>query len=64
MPWSASRDEAFRIAAAPSSAGRVCGLGLAAAFNPLYRGQVVWGRVRKRDPWGLKKYLDRPETEW
>ncbi len=33
-------------------------------LNPLYRGHVVWGRIRKRDSWGLKKYLDRPENEW
>jgi site-specific DNA recombinase len=33
-------------------------------LNPLYRGRIVWGRIRKRDSWGLKKYLDRPESEW
>jgi len=33
-------------------------------LNPLYRGQLVWGRIRKRDSWGLKKYLRRPESEW
>src|SRR5439155_2570719 len=33
-------------------------------LNPLYRGQIIWGRIRKRDSWGLKKYLDRPESEW
>lgn len=33
-------------------------------LNPLYRGQVVWGRIRKRDSWGLKKCLHRPESEW
>jgi hypothetical protein len=27
----------------------------------LYRGEVVWNRQRKRDRWGVKKYLDRPE---
>jgi hypothetical protein len=30
----------------------------------LYRGEVVWNRQRKRDRWGVKKYLDRPEAEW
>jgi site-specific DNA recombinase len=24
----------------------------------------VWGRIRKRDSGGLKKYLDRPDSEW
>jgi hypothetical protein len=33
-------------------------------LHPLYRGQVVWGRIRKRDSLGLKKYLPRPESEW
>jgi len=25
---------------------------------------VVWNRIRKRDVWGLKRYLARPEEEW
>lgn len=33
-------------------------------LRPLYRGEVVWNRQRKRDRWGLKRYLARPETEW
>jgi site-specific DNA recombinase len=33
-------------------------------LRPLYRGEVVWNRKRKRDRWGRKKYLDRPEGEW
>src|SRR5207249_1160097 len=24
-------------------------------FNPLYKGEVVWGRTKKRDAWGRKK---------
>src|SRR3989304_3573288 len=32
--------------------------------RPLYRGEVVWNRKRKRDQWGVKRYLDRPEAEW
>jgi site-specific DNA recombinase len=32
-------------------------------LRPLYRGEVVWNRKRKRDRWGRKKYLDRPEGE-
>ncbi len=30
----------------------------------LYRGEIVWNRQRKRDQWGVKRYLDRPEHEW
>ncbi len=30
-------------------------------FNPLYKGEVVWGRTKKRDPWGRRKENDRPE---
>ena len=33
-------------------------------LRPLYRGEVVWNRKQKRDRWGVKKYLDRPEGEW
>ena len=33
-------------------------------YRPLYRGEVVWNKVKKRDQWGLKKYLARPESEW
>jgi site-specific DNA recombinase len=33
-------------------------------LRPLYRGEVVWNRKQKRDRWGVKKYLDRPEREW
>jgi site-specific DNA recombinase len=33
-------------------------------LRTLYRGEVVWNRQRKRDRWGVKKYLDRPEAEW
>ena len=32
--------------------------------RPLYRGEVVWNRTQKRDRWGVKKYLDRPEGQW
>jgi site-specific DNA recombinase len=27
-------------------------------------GRVVWGRVQKRDRWGLKRWQARPEAEW
>jgi site-specific DNA recombinase len=33
-------------------------------YRDLYRGVVVWNRIRKRDVWGLKRYLPRPEREW
>ena len=36
----------------------------AVLFNPLYRGEVVWGRTKKRDAWGRKKESDRPANEW
>ena len=33
-------------------------------YRELYRGVVVWNRIRKRDVWGLKRYLARPEKQW
>ncbi len=33
-------------------------------FRDLYRGRLVWGRLRKRDHWGRKKYLERPADDW
>jgi site-specific DNA recombinase len=33
-------------------------------LRPLYRGEIVWNQKRKRDRWGVKRYLDRPEGEW
>jgi DNA invertase Pin-like site-specific DNA recombinase len=33
-------------------------------YRDLYRGVVIWNRVRKRDVWGLKRYLARPEDQW
>jgi hypothetical protein len=33
-------------------------------YRDLYRGVVVWNRIRKRDVWGLKRYLARPEEQW
>ena len=32
--------------------------------RPLYRGEIVWNRIRKRDQWGVKRYGQRPESEW
>ena len=33
-------------------------------FNSLYKGEVVWGRSKKRDAWGRRKESDRPTNEW
>ena len=33
-------------------------------FRPLYRGEIVWNRTRKRDSWGRKHQAARPEVEW
>jgi DNA invertase Pin-like site-specific DNA recombinase len=33
-------------------------------LRPLYAGEIVWNRQRKRDRWGVKRYLARPEGEW
>jgi hypothetical protein len=32
--------------------------------RPLYRGEIVWNRTRKRNTWGQKCVSDRPENEW
>ena len=32
--------------------------------RPLYRGEVVWGRTKKRDKWGQRHRSDRAEGEW
>jgi site-specific DNA recombinase len=32
--------------------------------RPLYRGDIVWNRTRKRDSWGIKKQAARPKEEW
>jgi site-specific DNA recombinase len=33
-------------------------------FNPLYKGEVVWGRRKKRDSWGRRKQTGRPASDW
>ncbi|MEP7307311.1 MAG: recombinase family protein [Acidobacteriota bacterium] len=33
-------------------------------FRPLYRGEIVWNRTRKRDSWGRKHQTDRPVADW
>jgi DNA invertase Pin-like site-specific DNA recombinase len=32
--------------------------------RPLYRGEIVWDRSKKRDTWGQHKQTRRPEAEW
>jgi site-specific DNA recombinase len=36
----------------------VCARGL---HRPLYRGEIIWNRSRKRDRWGVKNQTARPE---
>ncbi len=33
-------------------------------YRDLYRGLLVWGKIKKRDKWGQRRYLDRPQDEW
>jgi site-specific DNA recombinase len=33
-------------------------------FRPLYRGQIVWNRTRKRNQFGEARTKDRPASEW
>jgi DNA invertase Pin-like site-specific DNA recombinase len=33
-------------------------------YRPLYRGEIVWSRSRKRDAWGRKHQTGLPESEW
>jgi hypothetical protein len=54
-----------RLANPPAHAAPRCGFKIANEghdthaiqhlFNPLYKGEVVWGRTKKRDAWGRKK---------
>ncbi len=32
--------------------------------RPLYRGEIVWNRSRKRDQWGVTRHQPRPQDEW
>jgi site-specific DNA recombinase len=32
--------------------------------RPLYRGEIIWNRSRKRDRWGVKNQTARPDQEW
>ena len=33
-------------------------------YRPLYRGEVVWNKTRKRNSWGQVEQRDRPESDW
>ena len=33
-------------------------------FDVLYKGDVLWGRTKKRDAWGRRKQRGRPTSEW
>lgn len=35
-----------------------------ALHRPLYRGEIVWNRTRKRNAWGVKQQHERPTTDW
>jgi hypothetical protein len=35
-----------------------------ALHRPLYRGEIVWNRTRKRNAWGVKQQQARPTTDW
>ncbi|MPZ18097.1 MAG: hypothetical protein GEV06_09320 [Luteitalea sp.] len=33
-------------------------------YRPLYRGEIVWNRTKKRNQWGIKEQRSTPEAEW
>jgi DNA invertase Pin-like site-specific DNA recombinase len=33
-------------------------------YRPLYRGEIVWNRTKKRNTWGQKQQQLRPDSEW
>ena len=33
-------------------------------YRPLYRGELVWNRTKKRNRWGQAQQQDRPDGEW
>jgi site-specific DNA recombinase len=35
-----------------------------ALYRPLYRGEIVWNRTRKRDKWGQHRQQSRPQADW
>ena len=32
--------------------------------RPLYRGEIIWNKTKKRDAWGQKRRRTRPENDW
>jgi site-specific DNA recombinase len=33
-------------------------------YRPLYRGEIVWNRTKKRNTWGVTHAQDRAESDW
>ena len=33
-------------------------------YRPIYRGEIVWNKTKKRNAWGQREYTRRPENEW
>ncbi len=33
-------------------------------YRPIYRGEFLWNKTKKRDVWGVKKQRPRPGEEW
>jgi site-specific DNA recombinase len=33
-------------------------------YRPLYRGEIVWNRTKRRDAWGVKHQSERPPDDW
>ena len=33
-------------------------------YRPLYKGEIVWNKTRKRNPWGQVQTADRPSEDW
>ncbi len=33
-------------------------------YRPIYRGEFLWNKTKKRDLWGVKKQRPRPGEEW
>jgi hypothetical protein len=64
----ATLTEEHAPAPVPRGGGKVQGWTLAAVRairrNPLYRGEVVYGRRKVRDEWGQKKIQVRDSREW
>ena len=33
-------------------------------YRPLYRGEIVWNKTKKRNTWGVKHAQERAESDW